>query len=102
VSSVLAIFEFTGEIEDLRSRFDGLLHRVVEISSGRPIIHLAVPVPTGLNVYDVWDSETAFRSFSENPDFLDALEAFGMSNPKVTVLPVHNVGWPVSGMPLYR
>ena len=31
----------------------------------------------------------------------EALEAFRMPNPKLTVLPVHNVGWPVFGMPLY-
>ena len=102
MSSVLAVFEFPGEPEELRQRYDKLLLRVVEISSARPIIHLAVPVESGLNVYDVWDSEAAFRSFSENPDFLAVLESFAMANPTVTVLPVHNVGWPVSGMPLYR
>ena len=102
MSTVLAIFEFLGDAEDLQERYDELLLRVVEISSARPVIHLAVPVDSGLNVYDVWASESAFRTFSANPDFLQVLETFGMADPKVTVLPVHNVGWPVSGVPLYR
>jgi hypothetical protein len=102
MNNVLAIFEFPGDSEDLRRRYDKLLYRVVEVSSARPIIHLAVPVPSGLNIYDVWDSEEVFRSFSENPEFIQVLESFGMSNPKITVYPVHGLEWPVSAIPLYR
>jgi hypothetical protein len=102
MSTVLAIFEFPGDSEDLRRKYDDLLLRVVEVSSARPVIHLAIPVDTGLNVYDVWDSEEVFRSFYENQEFLDVLEAFGMSDPTVSVHPVHNLGWPVSATPMYR
>jgi hypothetical protein len=102
MNNVLAIFEFPGDSEDLRRRYDKLLSRVVEVSSARPIIHLAVPVTSGLNIYDVWDSEEVFRSFSENPEFIQVLESFGMSNPKITVYPVHGLEWPVSAIPLYR
>jgi hypothetical protein len=102
MSAVLAVFQFAGNSADLLDRYDKLLHRVVEVSSARPLIHLAIPVDAGLTVYDVWDSEEVFRSFYDNREFHDVLEQFGMANPTVDVHPVHNLGWPVSAVPLYR
>jgi hypothetical protein len=43
-----------------------------------------------------------FRSFYDNREFHDVLEQFGMANPTVDVHPVHNLGWPVTAVPLYR
>lgn len=102
MGTVLAALDFHGDTEALKECYDKVIHRVVEISPARPIIHLAVPRDYGLMVCDVWDSEEVFRTFQQNPEFRRALSECGLPEPTVRVFEVHSLGWPVSAMPLYR
>jgi hypothetical protein len=100
--ALMAVYEFHGDSAEMAQRYDTVLSRVVAISSGRPMIHLAVPREFGFMVVDVWSSESAFRTFDANPEFREVLTACGLPEPKVRVYPVHNLGWPVDVTPLYR
>ncbi len=98
----MAVFDFHGDSDQLARLYDDVLHHVVAVSSGRPVIHLAVPREYGFMVVDVWSSREAFQSFEENEDFRRVLREGGLPEPKVRLYPVHNMGWPVDVMPLYR
>src|ERR1022692_3866082 len=100
--AMLAVFDFHGDTADLAARDTDVLRKVVAISPGRPIIHLAVPREYGFMVADVWDTEDAFHVFEQNPDFRRVMQEAGLPDPKVRLYPVHNLGWPVDVMPLYR
>jgi hypothetical protein len=100
--AVMAVFDFHGDSGDLAERYNRVLRKVVAISPGRPIVHLAVPREYGFMVVDVWDTEGAFRTFEQNPDFRRVMAEVGLPEPKVRLYPVHNLGWPVDVMPLYR
>jgi heme-degrading monooxygenase HmoA len=100
--TVMAVFDFHGDSDDLAERYNQVLGQVVAISSGRPIIHLAVPREYGFMVVDVWDTEAAFRVFERNPDFRRVMAEAGLPEPGIRLYPVHNLGWPVDVMPLYR
>jgi heme-degrading monooxygenase HmoA len=100
--AVMAVFDFHGDSDDLAERYNQVLGQVVALSSGRPIIHLAVPREYGFMVVDVWDTEAAFRVFERNPDFRRVLADAGLPEPAIRLYPVHNLGWPVDVMPLYR
>jgi hypothetical protein len=98
----MAVFDFHGDSSDLLASYDEVLDKVVALSSGRPIVHLAVPREYGLMVADVWDSEPALDAFINNDDFHRVLAEAGLPEPKVRRYPVHNLGWPVAEMPMYR
>lgn len=100
--AVLAVFDFHGDSDELAACYDEVLRKVVAISSGRPIVHLAVPREYGFMVIDVWDSEEAFHVFEQNPDFRRVIAESGLPEFKLRIYPVHNLGWPVDVMPLYR
>src|SRR5260370_36823328 len=100
--AVMAVVDFHGDSDDLAGRYNKVLGKVVAISSGRPIIHLAVPREYGFMVVDVWDTEDAFRVFERNPDFRRGMADRGLPDPKGRLYPAHNLGWPVGPMPLYR
>lgn len=102
MGTVLAVLDFHGDAETLRPAYDKALERMVQISPARPIIHLAIPRDYGLMVCDVWDSEEALKRFRENPDVLEAIRSSGMPEPQYRIFDIHNVGWPVSAMPMYR
>jgi hypothetical protein len=102
VSAVMAVLDFHGDSAELAARYDKAVHDVVAVSSARPIIHLAVPREYGFMVVDVWTSEEALRAFDENPELRRVLREAGMPEFKLRVYPVHNLGWPVEAMPLYR
>ena len=102
MGAVMAVFDFHGDSDELATRYDDVLRKVVAISSGRPMIHLAVPREYGFMVVDVWTSEEALRAFDENPELRRVLREAGMPEFKLRVYPVHNLGWPVEAMPLYR
>ena len=59
MSSVMAVFDFHGDSDELAARYDTAIHQVVAVSSARPVIHLAVPREYGFMVVDVWSSEEA-------------------------------------------
>lgn len=100
--ALMAVYEFHGDSAEMADRYDTVLSRVVAVSSGRPVIHLAVPREFGFMVVDVWSSEPAFRIFDGNAEFRAVLAECGLPEPKVRVYPVHNLGWPVDVTPLYR
>jgi len=101
-NSVMAVLDFHGDSEELASRYDEVLHKVAAVSSSRPVIHLAVPREYGFMVVDVWSSAEVFQAFQQNEDFRRVLQEGGLPEPKVRTYPVHNLGWPVDVMPLYR
>ena len=85
--AVMAVFDFHGDSDDLAERYNQVLGQVVAISSGRPIIHLAVPREYGFMVVDVWDTEAAFRVFEQNPDFRRVLARGRAARTRDTALP---------------
>jgi hypothetical protein len=100
--AVLAVFDFRGEPVELARRYDVALHEVAKVSSARPIIHLATPREYGFMVADVWDNEDVLRNFVDNEEFRHVLRDNGMPEPELRVYPIHNLGWPVDVLPLYR
>ena len=98
----MAVFDFEGDSDKLLECYDDVLAKVVAVSSGRPVVHLAVPREYGLMVCDVWDSDTALDAFIDNEDFHRVMAEGGLPEPKIRRYPVHNLGWPVADMPLYR
>src|SRR6266853_512446 len=87
--AVMAVFDFHGDSDDLADRYNKVLGKVVAISPGRPIIHLAVPREYGFMVVDVWDTEDAFRVFEQNPDFRRVMAEAG----RVAIDPISET-WP--------
>jgi hypothetical protein len=53
-------------------------------------------------VVDVWTSFAALEVFESNEDFRTALRDSGLPEPELRIYPVHNLGWPVDVMPMYR
>lgn len=102
MSSVMAVFDFHGDSEELAARYDEAVRNVAAVSSARPVVHLAVPREDGFMVVDVWNSEEALRAFESNEEFRSVLRDAGLPEPRLRVYPVHNLGWPVDAMPLYR
>lgn len=99
---VTAVFDFRGDTAELTARYDVAVRRVAEVSSARPILHLAIPREYGLMVLDVWSSLAALEQFEGNEEFRSALRAGGLPEPELRVYPVHKLGWPVDAMPMYR
>ena len=102
VDAVMAVFDFHGDSEQLARAYDEVLRKVVAVSSGRPVVHLAVPREYGFMVVDVWTSAEAFAAFAANEEFRRVLVDGGLPEPKIRTYPVHNLGWPVDALPLYR
>ena len=102
VSAVMAVLDFHGDSAELAARYDKAVHDVVAVSSARPLLHLAVPREYGFMVVDVWTSEEVLRAFVESDEIRRVLREAGMPEFKLRIYPVHNLGWPVEAMPLYR
>lgn len=98
----MATFTWTGDTSELRGRYDRVLEHVVEVSPARPLVHLASDIDTGFRVIDVWDNEQVCRAMVDNPAFKETLAEYGLGEVDITIAPVHNLGWPVSAMPMYR
>jgi quinol monooxygenase YgiN len=99
---VMAVYDFHGDSAELAAEYDNVLRKVVAVSSSRPVIHLALPREYGFMVIDVWTSEEALSSFQKNEDFQRVLRESRLPEPKLRTYPIHNVGWPVDEMPMYR
>ena len=99
---VTAVFDFRGETAELAACYDVAVRRVAEVSSARPVVHIAIPREYGLMVVDVWTSFAALEVFESNEDFRTALRESGLPEPELRIYPVHNLGWPVDVMPMYR
>ncbi len=81
--SVMAMYEFRGDPAEMAARYDDVLHKVVALSSGRPVVHLAAPQDWGLLVIDVWNSQAAYASFAANEDFTRVLAEAGLPDPQL-------------------
>jgi hypothetical protein len=99
---VTAVFDFRGDPEELAACYDVAVRRVAEVSSARPMVHLAVPREYGLMVVDVWSSLAALEVFESNDEFRAALQSSGLPEPELRIYPLHKLGWPVDAMPMYR
>jgi quinol monooxygenase YgiN len=53
-------------------------------------------------VIDVWSDEDALAAFAKNEDFQHVLREAGLPEPQLRTYPVHNMGWPVDEVPMYR
>ena len=102
MGSVVAVFDFHGDSDDLAARYDQAVRKVVAVSSARPVVHLAVPREYGFMVVDVWSSEEALTAFQQNEEFRQVLAEAGLPEPKLRVYPLHSLGWPVDATPTYR
>ena len=100
--AVTAVFDFRGDTAELAACYDVAVRRVAEVSSARPVVHIAIPREYGLMVVDVWTSFAALEVFESNEDFRTALRDSGLPEPELRIYPVHNLGWPVDAMPMYR
>ena len=87
MSSVMAVFDFHGDSDELAARYDAAIHQVVAVSSARPVIHLAVPREYGFMVVDVWSSEEALRAFEQNEEFRRVLRDAGTARATAADLP---------------
>lgn len=102
MAAVMAVFDFHGDSDELARAYDVVLRKVAALSSGRPVVHLAVPREYGFMVVDVWNSAEAFAAFEGNEEFRRVLTDGGLPEPKIRTYPVHNLGWPIDVLPLYR
>lgn len=100
--NVLAIFHWPGDSEEMRQRYDAVLHHVVDISAARPLVHLAYSVDDGFQVVDVWSNEDMCRKMVDNPRFRELLGEHGLGHARIDIRAVHRLGWPVSETPMYR
>lgn len=74
----LSVYHFRGEPAALQAAHARLL-ALVPASSLQ--MHLAVPQPGGLDVYDTCPSREVFESFSGGAEFQDLLQAAGLPAP---------------------
>ncbi len=91
--AVLATFTVKGDTEELLGRLDAAMPRIVEVSPGKPLSHVAVPSAEGIKIFDVWESEKMLGDFAQSPDFHQILQEVGMPEPEVEVTPVHRFNW---------
>ena len=102
MSAVMAVLDFHGDSADLAAaRYDHAVHDVVAASSARPLMHLRCPASTAS-----WSSTCGpprrYCGRSTRTTIRRVLREAGMPEFKLRVYPVHNLGWPVDAMPLYR
>ncbi len=91
--AVLAIFTVEGDPTELQNRYDDALPRIVEVSPSKPLAHVCTTFEGGLRIYDVWESAESLDDFARNPRFGEAINAAGLPEPKVEVVPVHRFNW---------
>jgi hypothetical protein len=91
--TVLATFTVKGDTEELLERYDAAMPRIMEVSAGKPLSHVAIPSDEGMKIFDVWESEKALGEFAQNPRFHQVLQEVGLPEPEVEVSPVHRFTW---------
>ena len=102
---MLAIYHWQGVSEELRQRYDAILHHVVDLSPARPLVHLAYSVDDGFQVVDVWTDENICRAMVDNPGFRELLEEHGLGHADIAIRPVQGArlaGFPIADVPLNR
>lgn len=91
--SVLAIFDVSGDTQELLERYDKAMPRITEVSPTKPLAHVCTPSADGIRIFDVWESVETLQDFSQNPRFVEALQEAGLPMPAVEVVPVHQFNW---------
>lgn len=102
MTTVLTVLDFHGDSQELKASYDKAVLRIADISPARPMIHFAAPREYGLMVCDVWDSEEGLKTFQQNPQIAKVIAESGLPEPKYRTFEIHNLGWPVSALPMYR
>ncbi len=91
--AVLATFTVKGDTEELLERYDAAMPRIIEVSPGKPLSHVATPTDGGIKIFDVWESEKELNDLAQNPRFYQVLQETGLPEPEVEVAPVHRFNW---------
>lgn len=99
---MMAYYTWPGNVEQRRIDYNRVLEHVVAVSPARPVIHLAWATPDAFHVVDVWDNEQILHSMVDNPKFREKLDEHGLGDADIDIVPLHNLGWPISASPMYR
>jgi hypothetical protein len=91
--AVLATFTVKGNTEELLERYDAAMPRIIEVSLGKPLSHVAIPSDEGIKILDVWESDEALGEFAQNPRFHEVLRETDLREPEVEVAPIHRFNW---------
>jgi heme-degrading monooxygenase HmoA len=79
--SVLALFRWTGDPEQLLRAYDRELeHPVAREQPGRRA-HVCAATADGMVIVDVWESEEDFRAMTDDPEFQRNLQESGTPKP---------------------
>lgn len=82
----LGIYEFDGDPERLLPAYDELMSATPSSSIHW---HLCAARPDGITIYDTCPTEEAFRRFSSSDEFLGAVRAAALPEPRVSGQAVH-------------
>ena len=50
-------FTVKGDSDGLQERYDAALPRIIEVTPGKPLSHIAIPSDEGIKIFDVRESE---------------------------------------------
>jgi hypothetical protein len=87
--SVLAVFRWKGDPEQLLRAYDRELEHPVAREQPRRRAHVCAGTADGMVIVDVWDSEEDFRAMMDDPEFQRNLQESG--TPEPDTLDVWNV-----------
>lgn len=82
----LGVYEFDGEPAELLAAYDRMMSATANSTLAW---HLCAVRPGGIVVYDTCPDEATFRRFSTGPEFLGAVRAAGLPEPRVSGQAVH-------------
>ena len=73
--SVLVLFRWEGDPDELLAAYDRELEHPVARAQPRHISHACAPADDGMVIVDVWHSREDFQKMTEDPEFLENLQA---------------------------
>jgi hypothetical protein len=79
----LGAYHFDGDAEALLAGHDRL---TAQFPPGSFDLHVCVATERGITAFDACPSGEVFRTFSQSPEFLSAVEAAGLPAPRVEAL----------------
>jgi hypothetical protein len=75
--SVLVLFRWEGDPDELLAAYDRELEHPVSREQPRRISHTCAPAADGVIIVDVWHSREEFQKMMDDPEFQRNLEAAG-------------------------
>lgn len=87
--AITVVFQVPGMTSE---QYDGVIKDLEAKGLGAPdgrLFHVASPTPEGWFVVDVFESEEKLNKFAES--LMPILAAAGVTPPRPTVYPVHNI-----------